>query len=337
MAGMVTNPNNESSYPQHLTNAFYWGEILAYASQDRLVGETWATTSYKIFSQNMIDVLERERDEMASHYDSLQDTADTIMGELEEAGPEIMPVKLDKFVRKWSSKITRDEEERWQIIFGFRHIIMQVENVAMDDEYDIDPEAVRAANEFFEIMDATEIDDVQANLEPIDDVREFIMERYADHRQAYGTIDEEDAEALDDIAMYLMRALNQDIAKLDRITEEDFFEFSGNAVCVICDEKLQMNRMYVLGENEFIKGTYDAVAVTEAPTFDAIAHIRYSRGTSESDEAMPRDKVNPLGVLMILKDPVAVRPDGTHLQFPAGTIVGMMLNNPDMSMSKYLL
>lgn len=337
MARMVTNPNNEPSYPQSFTNAFYWGEILAYTSQDRLVGDEWATISYKLFNQNMIDVLERERDEMASHYDSLHDTADIIMGELEEADPEVMPLELDEFIKKWSGKITHDEEERWQIIFGFRHVIIQVENVALEYEYDVNPEAVVAANDFFEIVDATEIDDVQANLEPIDDVRDFLMDRYADHREAYGAIDESDEEALDDASIYLMQALRRDFMKSDRIDEGDFLEISGNAVFVICDDNLRTNNTYALGENEYIKGTFDAVAVTEVPTFDAIARIRRARENIDSDEVIPKGEVNPLGVLMILKDPVVVGPDGTHVQFATDVIAGVMLNNPDMTMSKYLL
>lgn len=342
LAGLLTNPTNEPTFSKELTDAFYWGEILAYNTQERLVGEGWAAGSYKILSEAMVAKLGEFRDAKLPYNDNLLQVAATIMGGLGVASGKIMPPAMDQLIIKWAEEITDDKEQQWHIILGFRHVIIEVIRHALDNDDDEDGEnseqevreRARISNEFLELADRNDIDDVQGfETEPINDIRERIMESYADYVLAYGPYDENNEDDLGRLEGYLTQAMNRDFSDMEGIEPGDFLRIGGNAFFILYGETDASQMLYMLGANEFLEGSAEALAIVETPSSRTI--IRLQEHIIEADEA--DEETNPLGVVLVLKDPVLVNSEGTHIQIDGNRVAGLVMSNPDMHMSKYLL
>ena len=221
MAGLLTNPTNEPSFPQRLTDAFYWGEILAYTSQERIDGRGWADASYMMFNQSMTATLKEHRDLKPTSKDNLLDVATERMLELAEA--EHMSSAMDQFVAMLAIDISDDEDEQMYVILGFRHIIMQITQIAQQAEHIaaatkvaynsiakveadtaeadlVESERVWAAHELRELFDEDSGDVIDGTeTEPINDIPGQIMESYRKHMHDFGLFDDTDVDVLETV------------------------------------------------------------------------------------------------------------------------------------------
>lgn len=393
IAGMATNPTGESSFPGVLTNAFYWGQILAYRAQDLLSEGEWAELAYPMFSSIVREHLETaqlqseepeydaEKDEWIvptrSQAERLRELGDMIMYDLEVIGhqnteseddtpdeyadddaeqgvSEFMPPVMEKLIIAMTDELTDFPEERWYMILGFRHLTTQVVQLAVNAKMKQDAsqanedkaleEAAIAKKEerdsallmkqFIKLMDKNEIDDVQGReVIGIDDVRDKIMESYADHMIAYGVYDAGDEEDVDTLSMYLTHKMNRDFLALEDLSADDFLEIDGNAIYILYREDSDVRNMHMLGHGETLKGSTESVAVVETPSAQTM--MRLQERLIDPDEIS--DETNPLGVVMILSDPVLVNADGEHMQLGEGVVAGVVMSNPDMRIAKYIL
>jgi len=207
------------------------------------------------------------------------------------------------------------------------------DDVAMSNKQK-NAEMVRISNEFFDLADRSEIDDVQGiETEPINDIRERIMESYADHVLAYGPYDENNEDDVDMLAMYLTQAMNRDFDGMEGIEPEDFLRIGGNAFFIIYDENDSSQVPYMLGANEFLEGSSESVAIVETPSPWTIRRLQEHL----IDGDVSDEETNPLGVVLMLKDPVLINSEGTHIQIGGNCVAGVVMSNLDMHMSKYLL
>lgn len=350
MAGMVTNPNNEPSYPRSLTDAFYKGEVMAYNFHERSSGEIWSTASYSLFNKNMIKTLSAGRDEEGTHRERMQRIADELMGDLELVDESEMPPALDQLIIDWSEQATDNPEEQWYMILGFRHIIMQVERISSAPHGDASshPESALSESEkledaFYAIVDDDELDDVAVDeVESIDDVRDRIMDAYSDCRLSYGEINEEDEVSVEDASIYLTQALNRELVRIEGVRDEDnkdIIEITGHAAFVIYDANFKPQHVYLLGEGERLCAAIEALIVTDVPNSEGIARLRASQKDPDDNERYvpPKECINPLGVVLVLNDSVIIKPNGEPVYMPKGVTAGVVFNNPDMHMVRYLL
>lgn len=370
MAGIVTNPTNDTAFPSALSNAFYWGEILAYRAQDIISDDEWAGVAYPLFNAAI-----REKTNSAQLFfeednknlrmgsllvpghtqaEELHGAADLMMGELEVGDAEFMPPAMEKLIVAMTDQLSERPEDRWYMILGFRFITMQVVETAVNAE--MSKEAATAIAEeqqkliielkneqrarkqlrkkFIKLMDINEVDDIQGwELVAIDHIREQVMESYVDHMIAYGAFEVDDEDEIGRVNTYLAQSMNRDLFDMDGVDPEDFLRIQGNAMLIIYDKAGEPQSIYVLGKDESLEGSLGVITIDEAPSRQAM--IRLQEHIIDADEL--KEETDPFGVILVLKDSVLVNRDGKHIQMGSGRAVGLVMSNPDMQLSKYLL
>lgn len=355
MAGLLTNPTNEPSFPQRLTDAFYWGEILAYTSQERIDGKGWADASYMMLNRSMTATFQERRDSKLSGMDNLLDIATKKMLELAKA--EHMSPAMDQFVAMLAIDISDNKDEQTHIVLGFRHIIMQITQIAQQAEHiaaatkvaymsiaqveadtvkanSVESERVWAAHELREPFDEDSGDVIDGTeTESINDIPGRIMESYRKHMHDFGPFDDTDEDVLETVQHDVTERMGRDFRDMEGIKQQDFIRVSGNAVFLVYSESDEVPLMFMLGHDEHLEGFVETVALTEIPTENAVARLlEHKIDITELD-----DDTDPIGAVLVLKDPVLIRKDGTRVPSSRGQVAGIVLHNTDMYLQKYLL
>ena len=327
IARLYTNPTNEPTFPGDLTKAFYWGEILAYTMQERMVGETWPTSSYEMLNYAMTTKLAELRDKTVPQSDNLLNIAATAMGELEMATIVAMPPGTDELIVEWAEQITDNEAQQSHIILGFRHINAEVIQAVLRYEKH------QIRKQFDLMMTNGEINDVKKiKTEPINDVRDRIMQYYTDQVIEYGAFDKNDEAETDAAIASLKDTMNKAFVQMEGIEVEDFLHITGNAVFIIYNEATGERMTHMLDRREALEGTVDAIAIVETPSTKTIMRLQeYIIDTTDAEE-----ETNPIGVVLMLKHPVFVDKDGKNHQIGGDLVAGLVMSNPDMHMSKYV-
>ena len=125
----------------------------------------------------------------------------------------------------------------------------------------------------------------------------------------------------------------RDFHDMEGIKQQDFIRVSGNAVFLVYSESDEVPLIFMLEQDEHLEGFVETVTLTEIPTENAVARLlEHKIDSTELD-----DDTDPLGAVLVLKDPVLVRKDGTHVPGSRGQVAGVVLHNTDMYLQKYLL
>jgi hypothetical protein len=370
IAGMITNPTNEPSFPAGLTNAFYWGEILAYRAQDIVSEGEWAEMAYPLLSaaiHNKVDAAQGFLNEPEIHPktgksyvaertqgEQLQATADLILGELESGDSEFMPRAMEELIIGMTDELSERPEDRWYMILGFRFITMQVIEAAVNALMINDEAAAiahkeqelatqlkneqqagrRLSKQFIKLMDKNNIDDIQGwELIPIDAIREKVMESYADHMLAYGTYDASDEDEMDKLKIFLQQTIQNDFVDMEEIDGDDFLRIGGEAIYIVYDDIEESSFIAKLGPNEFLKGSPDSIAIIKIPNLQMM--LGWQENHIDTDQLW--EDINHLGVVMVLHDPSIVNNKGEHVRAGQDRTVCVVMTNPNMTISKYLL
>ena len=354
MANFATNPNNESSFPSRYTDAFYRGEVLGFRVSESIVGDTWPHQSYKLFGKNMTDSLRQLRvkaevtiDELgrkATHPETLQMMADLLMGELDHADGEKMPQILDEFMMQWADEMSEDEGVQAYALVGFRHVVMQLaadqEAARKKKEKEIKPvsKPLLEAGDFYDIMfnSELEIDNPDdAEIESLNDLRHDLMEKYAQYMLKYGFVDRNDKVKIAEATADLTKRLNQDLVKMQGIDSDEDISVSGDAMYVIFYEDGKRKKLIdLLRSEETLKGTIDGIAILEVLSTESIPVMKRFLKNKKTD--VTGAAYNPLGAVLLLKHPLIQRADGKLYSLPEGGTVGLVLNNPNMDIARYI-
>jgi len=348
-ASAIVNPFHEEGPSKKSAHAFYWGEILGYHVQNAMSGNDsqWAKDAYRIFSKTMNTAIRSEYIAELGSHEARQAIADEMLGDVEEPDIESMPRAMDELIIEWTEELVDNDDLRWHMILGFRHVAMQVQRLALGAEaerlkqddaqksFKIDEKILK---KFLKLMDISKIDDVQAKeLWSIDYVREEIMSSYADHRIAYGQFDESDDEAVHDAGTYLNKYVRQDFESMEGgLKDGDLVKVEGNAAFLFFNEEASITDIRLLGKNESLLGTVRTTLVTEVPTLKSIARLRII-ADNQVDEYIPDDEYNPLGVILLIDRPVIITAENNYLSLGETSVTGVIMNNPDMHLSKHLL
>lgn len=329
MAYILTNPKNDESFPRSLTNAFYWGEILAYRSQEELSPEEWATNSYELFNQNM----------QASTAQARQPSGKSMMEALEEIEAPFIHPGLDDLIIQWSGEITADEAQ-WYMILGFRHVIVQVTRQEMGYEpgfakkdFEFTETEALFKEKFSVITEQQEFDLVEeVQAVSIDAVRDHIMESLADHIIA---ADEFYGGYTDQFEFFLNKSLRTDFEAMEDLKEGDIIYMEGNGVFVSYDHETESENIFLLGEGERLQGVARNVVIAPVPTASAIKAMRGEQIDVNATSAT--EDIDLMGVVLIIENPVIISPDGIPANHGDGQAACIVLNNSDMSLKKYLV
>jgi len=351
MANFATNPNNESSFPARYTDAFYRGEVLGFRVGESIVGDAWARGSYKMFGKNMTDNLRQLRvkaevtiDELShkvTHQETLQMMSDLLMGELDHADGEKMPQMLDEFMLQWTDEISDDEGVQAYALVGFRHVVMQIA-AELDDGVSKKSapasEGLVAQIDFYDMMfdNELEIDNPDdAEIESLNDLRHELMQKYAQYMLKYGFVDRSDKAKIAEATADLTKRLNRDLVKMQGIDSDEDISISGDAMYVIVYEDGKRKKLIdLLRSEETLKGTIDGIAILEVLSTESIPVMKRFLKNKKTD--VTGAAYNPLGAVLLLKHPLIQRSDGKLYPLPEGGTVGLVLNNPNMDIARYI-
>ena len=351
MANFATNPNNESSFPARYTDAFYRGEVLGFRVGESIVGDAWARGSYKMFGKNMTDNLRQLRvkaevtiDELShkvTHQETLQMMSDLLMGELDHADGEKMPQMLDEFMLQWTDEISDDEGVQAYALVGFRHVVMQIA-AELDDGVSKKSapasEGLVAQIDFYDMMfdNELEIDNPDdAEIESLNDLRHELMQKYAQYMLKYGFVDRNDKAKIAEATADLTKRLNRDLVKMQGIDSDEDISISGDAMYVIVYEDGKRKKLIdLLRSEETLKGTIDGIAILEVLSTESIPVMKRFLKNKKTD--VTGEAYNPLGAVLLLKHPLIQRSDGKLYPLPEGGTVGLVLNNPNMDIARYI-
>lgn len=140
MAQLVTNPSREPSHNKRLTDAFYWGEVVAYSAGDTHYGAQWSELSYKLFNNEIRDDISTRTQEqhtsgpisrqeyLQQMYEFSEHRMDVLWrtGEGDDDDEDkMLPVALESLISDWADDLADDASEQLYIIMGFRHVMMQ--------------------------------------------------------------------------------------------------------------------------------------------------------------------------------------------------------------------
>ena len=342
-AEFMTNPVHEPTFPMPLTDAFYWGEVLAYKTQQQVIGDEWSKVAHKVISEVMVDALYTMHDDTVPQSENLLQIADQLMTVLADADGHVMPPALDRLAIEWAGSATNNDEAQWYMALGFRSVIMAVIKKSEEDEL---KQVKDSAVSLQQLLDTPmEMQDVPIETAPFDTrsitvARHQIMESYDDHMHAYGPFDQSDEDEVDKVRTYLTQVMNRDFVEMDDIEPDDFIRVGGNAIFMVFDVtesddpeyERQEQQTFMLGAHDFIEGTVEAIAIAETPSLQTIARLQDR--IIDVDE--PNVETDPLGVLLTLSRPVIIDEKGDRTQLGNNFTIGIVLTNPDMKLSKYL-
>ena len=354
MANFATNPNNESSFPARYTDAFYRGEVLGFRVSESIVGDKWPDQSYKLFGKNMTDSLRQLRvkaevtiDELgrkATHPETLQMMADLLMGELDHADVEKMPQILDEFMLQWADEMSDDEGVQAYALVGFRHVVMQLaadqEAARKKKEKEKKPvsQPLVEAGDFYDIMfdSDLEIDNPDdTEIESLNDVRARLIEKYALYMSKYGFLLKSETKKIAEATTDLTTRLNRDLLKMEGIEIDDDILISGDAMYVIGDKDgSQTKAIQLLRNGQTLKGSVDSIVIREVVATESIPIMK--RFQEDSTASAAGTAFNPLGVVLLLKNPLIQDADGELQTLGDGATLGLVLNNPNMDIARYI-
>ncbi len=113
----------------------------------------------------------------------------------------------------------------------------------------------------------------------------------------------------------------------------DDISVTGEAMYYVLDNNATRLSVDLLNATETLKGTVDAIAITGFMTNESIPIMRQVASDPRSDTC--RASQNPFGVMLLLRDPLLKGAGGKIHCLPEGSAVGLVMNNPNMILSKY--
>lgn len=351
MAKLVTNPNAYDTIPSERTDAFYWGEIVAYRSQELLSSEDWSADAYKILSQKVLSVMNEFHHTSHTAEQSMNRTAHVLTRDLEL--PDLLiSDQMDHFIEEWAKLTIEDVLSQRSMQLGFRYIITEMNlmeadlsvSMAMPDiivpkdtkrertpEEVSKDEAFKITKKFLKILKKKNLFDIDVEvdatgipqIESIDDVGERLREKSKKYIDNYGEFDHDDPAALADAQSYVEKRLRKFFNKMEGIEKNELVEASGK-ITMMWSKADNVRLSYALNDNAFVKGFVNGISVGTAPEFDFRGR-RIKGG------------VNLFGVSLVLNDPIVVAEDGTHISLDDKTyIYNVLLTSPELRLEKYL-
>lgn len=326
MANFTTNPNKSAEFPQRYTDAFCKGQVLGYRVGDYMIGAEWPSTAYKVFNENMRLHLAAHRDISVSQVENLQQMADALLGLLEQPEDSSIPVFLDEMILEWVDQTSDDLVEQAYTIMGFRNIVRQLSGT--------DVVCMQVSNKFFKLMNRNRIDDRAAGeTVSLDSAREEMMELYADHRVKFGDFDEHNVARATELVQYLNVHMNQELLAMKGLGVGDDIIINGEAMYHVLDNNGVVVSVELLVETETLKGTIDSIVITEVMTNESIPIMQQYKLDRNTDTS--RTSQNPFGVILLLRDPLLDHGDRIFFPPPECGAVGLVMNNPNMTINKY--
>jgi hypothetical protein len=125
-ARALTNPRNEQSYPSTLTDAFYWGEIIAYRMNDFVSDGAWGARAYGTINSSMKEIFAPKDGEASEHSIVRHERlADEKLSELEVRDMYELLHGSDELIVSLTEEMQHMPEERQYTMLGFRYIAQQ--------------------------------------------------------------------------------------------------------------------------------------------------------------------------------------------------------------------
>jgi len=323
IARFVTDPNNKGEQQPKQTDAFYWGEILGYTACDRLIGDQWPTMSYKLLNDTTRTSIASLFEEDLPVSENLDIASMLITAELEQLDGTKIPPMYDELIEQWAQEISQDEFEQHHIILGFRHVIRQVVEIATAETH--------IEHEFLQIMDKNEIDDKNAyEIDHIADLRDVIMDSFADHYIAFGDINTDDDDKYAEAVDYLTYGVNRDFVKYEKLGYDDDIIISGDVKCIlISDDPDVENQACHFGDDVVIEGSVGPLSVCETPSVAGFEILK--KGPEEGDDI----DTDLFGVVMFIENPVLVDSQAKHTIPPFGDrTLAVILSHPNVHFLK---
>lgn len=325
-ARVATDQLGDQAALSPAANAFYWGEILGYRVSDALIGDAWGHASYRLINHDLLERVnsfEDQTDDVALRYHMV---ADEVMGELESMDGTRFPPVMDEYIETRVRAMTDDPRTQHYMSMGFRYVVSLVTKTASS--------GVAVANTFYEMMDENEMDDGPLPEKvAVDGVRDYLMERFADHITTYGVFDEEDDEAVDAIHDYLGTKLNQDFLKCKELSFEDDVVVSGDALFVSFGAQTGEVKAHLLPPGTSLHGSVSAISMLEVPTNEMIARLRLLQENPEA--SLEPFRTNIFGVTMVLDKPFIMSDEGVMQEMGSISEVCVVLNNPAVKLFTY--
>lgn len=360
MAGMATNPNGEGGIRSQRAMQFYWGEILAYRMLEVQQGDDWSTEAYALLNQSMVKTLGGTETPGVSIQARRERISLSLMRELGSEDVSMFTTEpADALIDGWVGKMTDDMLAQLYVTLGFRYLItrkplsdaekaMEEKVQAIDSlrfgkaqpglESLSDTVIRRVTKKLSTLMEKSGLDEVDSEVsdelrpevESIDDVRERWMERYAEHKQELGDVEDDDSDSIAQASQFLGHRMNKYLREMEGIERGETIEIHNDAVYVVGKEDDGYS-LRAIEEGDVLMGEVDMVMITNMPTLETLKQIR--EGVEVDVAAARRDPLTPL---LALEHAVIIHADGTRMLHDADTLVAVMIANPAMHMRKLL-
>jgi hypothetical protein len=302
IAHFVTDPNSVNKTPSQATIAFYLGTVLGYTMCDRMVGETWPTTSYEVtgtgFSQDFRTLRIDSSDNSGA--ENRQRVADSILGSLEDLDSRVTIPLADELAEEWATELTPNEHSQQHFIMGFRYILRQL------IEQKISSKSIKS--EFHALIGNSDLDDLIENLSPVNTTIKRLVNRYVLYRKKYGDVDANDKAAHRKACASLSSLMEKAYAKEPGLNYDDPLLIDGDALLIIYNNKNpDASTADTLVGGQHLTGRAGSIIVDEVPSPRAFSILQ----DIKSGEAItsPEIKTAPFGLCLEILDPVIITPD----------------------------
>lgn len=342
---MITNPINEPTFPDALTHAFYWGEIIGYRIQDLVSDGEFVENAYANLNETIMEEYEGVTKTTATSSPDRLQLSSYIFESLKEIESGVFDDWQNLLVETWSQELLGDAEQQQYFILGTRFMLMQNPEhrgkvgiavaarryiSSLTEEQSLDERV------FYELLSRTDIDDVQLNPDnnqPLDGVQASILESYTQHRLAYQeTVG--DKELPEDAATILTRLLQRDFNELEGLQAGDWIRIEDDAMLTFFYLESGGRDVRLIEPGGYLEGRVQTVVVDETPTLEYIAEMRL--GVADSSEDSLRD-IGSLGVMLCIDYPVVTSAEGEQVAMGSEVLAGVYLSDSDLYMSKYIL
>lgn len=165
------------------------------------------------------------------------------------------------------------------------------------------------------------------DLEPIDDIRELLVDNLSHHIARFDDLNLLDGDRLLDSLQVITALMNRDFRALTRLSPGDEIVATGETIFTITSSEIaSAPAIRNLSDDILLYGTVQPLELHSIPDQQELDIIRRLNITHEQLEPVDLLRINPFGLMLKLADARLVDVNGREEEIPADVAVLLPLN-----------
>ena len=307
IAQTIVQPMGGRMRSLRLADAFYWGELIAYRMQGLRGGPDWAFEASLLIEAELCAQTEIVQEFLDDKLASPILAPDFMIQMIENDLARTMSVGAEDTIVAVTEDLAARHDERWHAILGFRHIMTRLVDVppaGRDESID---------RLFAALVEASGLEDTSElqGFVSVNNVKEYVMERYAADEYLPLNFDRKDPFVIEGMREHLDGVVRRAFLEQDDLVAGDRIRIEGQVLFTVVETDSRRETVSFVSEGGYIDGTVEAFRVLSAPSSQAVLRFQNSHVQEDGRD----DGVDPLGVVLLLKDVSIMR--GEKVEAPA--------------------